>query len=125
MIQKLTKSLKKMIFQDRNLTWDTEDPFFTPCFEETVLVWIPATFILAFAVFDIQFSLYSPRQKDPIPWNAVTVLKCSINLALGIVAVVNLIKIWSYPDSQSDDSLASGVRLVSYVSNIFYLSRLR
>ncbi|CAG7836473.1 unnamed protein product [Allacma fusca] len=29
-------------FWDLNRTWNTDDPDFTPCFEDTVLVWVPS-----------------------------------------------------------------------------------
>ncbi|KAJ7401505.1 multidrug resistance-associated protein 1 [Pitangus sulphuratus] len=32
-------------FWDWNLTWHTEDPDFTPCFQNTVLVWIPCVYL--------------------------------------------------------------------------------
>ncbi|KAJ7416043.1 ATP binding cassette subfamily C member 1 [Willisornis vidua] len=37
---------------DWNLTWHTEDPDFTPCFQNTVLVWIPCAYLwLCFPVY--------------------------------------------------------------------------
>ncbi|XP_021950748.1 multidrug resistance-associated protein 1 [Folsomia candida] len=108
-------------FWDRNLTWDTSDPFFTPCFEDTVLIWAPAAFLLAFAIFEIKSSLQSPRRSDRVPWNAFTIIKCLDILALCAVAIVNLVKVLSYDESRSVDTLASVVRLVSYIGALALL----
>ncbi|KAF4792003.1 Multidrug resistance-associated protein 1 [Turdus rufiventris] len=40
------------LFWDWNLTWHTEDPDFTPCFQNTVLLWIPCVYLwLCFPVY--------------------------------------------------------------------------
>ena len=31
----------KIHFQNENLTWNTDQPDFTPCFQTTILVWVP------------------------------------------------------------------------------------
>ena len=36
---------------DINLTWNTTDPDFTPCFHKTVLVYIPCGFLWIFSYF--------------------------------------------------------------------------
>ncbi|KAL8175273.1 UNVERIFIED_CONTAM: Multidrug resistance-associated protein 1 [Gekko kuhli] len=32
---------------DWNVTWHTENPDFTPCFQNTVLIWIPCLYLWA------------------------------------------------------------------------------
>ncbi|KAF6207512.1 hypothetical protein GE061_015958, partial [Apolygus lucorum] len=67
--------------ENSNLTWYTNTPRFTPCFEETVLAWVPCIFLVVFLPFDIYFSINS-REKN-IPWNWRSISKtviCSINI---------------------------------------------
>ena len=37
-------------FWDSQVTWNTTDPDFTPCFEKTILVWTPAVVLLFLAI---------------------------------------------------------------------------
>uniref|UniRef100_A0A672QTD8 Multidrug resistance-associated protein 1 n=1 Tax=Sinocyclocheilus grahami TaxID=75366 RepID=A0A672QTD8_SINGR len=42
-------------FQDWNRTWQTHNPDLTPCFQNTVLVWIPCLYLWLFAPFYILY----------------------------------------------------------------------
>uniref|UniRef100_A0A0K8S5R1 ABC transmembrane type-1 domain-containing protein n=1 Tax=Lygus hesperus TaxID=30085 RepID=A0A0K8S5R1_LYGHE len=73
-------------FWNSNLTWYTNTPRFTPCFEETVLAWVPCIFLVVFLPFDIYFSINS-REKN-IPWNWRSKSKtivCFINLLSSVL----------------------------------------
>ncbi|XP_076266256.1 multidrug resistance-associated protein 1-like isoform X3 [Rhynchophorus ferrugineus] len=70
-------------FWNSSLTWYTDDPDFTPCFEKTVLVWVPCLFLWCFSALEVYYIIKS-KKKD-IPWNWFNVLK------LGITSVVSLL----------------------------------
>lgn len=59
--------------QDWNLTWYTDSPRFTPCFEETVLVWLPCSFLWIFSIIEIPRSHQSKFRR--IPWGYVNIGK--------------------------------------------------
>lgn len=61
------------LFQNVNLTWNTTSPDFTPCFEKTVLVWVPCIFLWVFSPMEVYYILNS-KQKD-IPWTWLNISK--------------------------------------------------
>ncbi|XP_059617049.1 multidrug resistance-associated protein 1 isoform X6 [Phlebotomus argentipes] len=77
-------------FWDANLTWHTNDPDLTPCFQQTVLVWAPCALLWAFSLIEIYY-IRSSRNRD-IPWGFLNVTKCAVNAALVILTSVDLIK---------------------------------
>ncbi|NWX34145.1 MRP1 protein, partial [Notiomystis cincta] len=74
--------------QDWNLTWHTEDPDFTPCFQNTVLVWIPCIYLwLCFPVY----SLYLRRHdRGYIQVSNLNKAKTALGLILWIVCWADL-----------------------------------
>ncbi|XP_060530036.1 multidrug resistance-associated protein 1-like isoform X5 [Cylas formicarius] len=72
-------------FWNSTLTWDTDDPDFTKCFEKTVLVWIPCVFLWLFSSLEVYY-IASSKKKD-IPWNF---LNCFKLLVTGGVCVLML-----------------------------------
>ena len=40
-------------FWDLSLTWDTTNPDFTPCFQQTVLAYLPAAVLLLLLPFQV------------------------------------------------------------------------
>ncbi|NXN86769.1 MRP1 protein, partial [Bombycilla garrulus] len=73
---------------DWNLTWYTEDPDFTPCFQNTVLVWIPCIYLwLCFPVY----SLYLRRHdRGYIQVSNLNKAKTALGLILWIVCWADL-----------------------------------
>ncbi|XP_069998353.1 multidrug resistance-associated protein 1 isoform X3 [Penaeus vannamei] len=67
-------------FWDANLTWNTDTPQFTPCFERTVLVWIPCGFLWLFAPLETHYVLQSADRF--IPWSWLNVSKLVVSAAL-------------------------------------------
>lgn len=51
--------------QDDYVTWNTTKPDFTPCFEQTVLVWGPTAFLFFLATFDFASRLRSKGRHIP------------------------------------------------------------
>ncbi|NXT66261.1 MRP1 protein, partial [Chaetops frenatus] len=73
---------------DWNLTWHTEDPDFTPCFQNTVLVWIPCIYLwLCFPVY----SLYlRHHDRGYIQVSNLNKAKTALGLILWIVCWADL-----------------------------------
>ncbi|XP_068141679.1 multidrug resistance-associated protein 1 isoform X2 [Drosophila tropicalis] len=76
-------------FWNSTETWYTTDPDFTPCFEQTVLVWTPCAFYWLFVVFDFYY-LKASLDKN-IPWNKVNLSKLLVNLGLLVITALDLI----------------------------------
>ncbi|XP_032929590.1 multidrug resistance-associated protein 1 [Catharus ustulatus] len=76
------------LFWDWNLTWHTEDPDFTPCFQNTVLLWIPCVYLwLCFPVY----SLYLRRHdRGYIQVSNLNKAKTAFGLILWIVCWADL-----------------------------------
>ncbi|XP_021964848.1 multidrug resistance-associated protein 1 isoform X1 [Folsomia candida] len=108
------------LFWDRKVTWDTTDPYFTPCFENTVLTWLPAAFLVSFAFFDINFSLNS-RKREGLPWNPINIGRSLLSIGLLVVGVVHLILLQKYEETSKVENVAVIVRLVSYILALFLL----
>ncbi|XP_050673788.1 multidrug resistance-associated protein 1 isoform X2 [Leptidea sinapis] len=75
-------------FWDSNLTWYTENPEFTPCFEKTVLIWIPCGFLWLTALLDAYYILNSKERN--IPWNILNISKLVITILLIVFKFVDL-----------------------------------
>ncbi|XP_058980639.1 multidrug resistance-associated protein 1 isoform X17 [Musca domestica] len=76
-------------FWDLNETWYTFDPDFTPCFEQTVLVWAPCAFFWAFCIFDFYY-LKASLDKN-IPWNKLNISKLLLTLGLLVLTAIDFI----------------------------------
>ncbi|XP_065206736.1 multidrug resistance-associated protein 1-like [Planococcus citri] len=73
-------------FWDWNLTWFTENPKFTPCFEETVLVWIPSSILWASCIIAI-LSGFQSKARD-IPWGWLNIGKL---VGIGILLLITFL----------------------------------
>ncbi|XP_033248598.1 multidrug resistance-associated protein 1 isoform X4 [Drosophila miranda] len=76
-------------FWNSTETWYTNNPDFTPCFEQTALVWMPCAFYWAFVVFDFYYLKASLDRN--IPWNKLSVSKMLVNLGLLVITALDLI----------------------------------
>ncbi|XP_023294641.2 multidrug resistance-associated protein 1 isoform X2 [Lucilia cuprina] len=81
-------------FWDSNETWYTVDPDFTPCFEQTVLVWAPCAFLWLFCIFDFYY-LKASLDKN-IPWNKLNISKLLLTLSLLVLTAVDFIMAMVY-----------------------------
>ncbi|XP_049538582.1 multidrug resistance-associated protein 1 isoform X7 [Anopheles darlingi] len=75
-------------FWDLNLTWYTDDPDLTPCFQQTVLVWAPCAFLWVFSLLELYYLRRSPN-KD-IPWSFVNLSKLFLIGLLIVLTIVDL-----------------------------------
>ena len=73
---------------DANLTWNTESPDLTECFQETALVYFPAAVLFFFLPLQ---ALYIRRSRDrDILWTPLNAARALLTLGLVVVAVVDL-----------------------------------
>ena len=75
-------------FWNLNLTWNTPDPDFTPCFHKTVLVLGPAAFLWLLLPLELYLSSKSNSRK--IPWSWVNISRIGFASALTILAIIEL-----------------------------------
>jgi len=61
------------IEQDLNKTWNTDEPDFTQCFQETALTWFPCTVFWIFCSYEIYEIVKS--NKSPLAWTFFNVSK--------------------------------------------------
>ena len=98
-------------FWNSSFTWNTEDPDFTECFQNTLLAWLPAAFLLFTTPFEVTSwqSSHCPR----IPFTVLNVSKLLVSMGLVAVTVTELVGL---DGSNSDAEYAGlGVMLVSYL----------
>ncbi|KAF0306973.1 Canalicular multispecific organic anion transporter 2 [Amphibalanus amphitrite] len=70
-------------FWNTSLTWDADVPDFTPCFERTVLVWVPCGFLWLFSPVETLMVL---RSNDRfIPWTVLNICKYGVSVSGGSV----------------------------------------
>ncbi|XP_076439591.1 multidrug resistance-associated protein 1-like [Babylonia areolata] len=67
---------------DLQVTWNTTDPDFTPCFQKTVLTWTPIAFLLLLTPFKLYTLCH--RKDRTIKWNCLNLLKLVVS---GLIAV--------------------------------------
>lgn len=113
------------LLQNSSLTWYSDNPDFTPCFQKTVLVWIPCVFLWLAALID-GYHIYSSKEFN-IPWNKLNISKLIIICLLCILQIVNICQV-AYK-SESDeikvfdvDYYDPGIKLLTFVSITFLIS---
>ncbi|CAH1406917.1 unnamed protein product [Nezara viridula] len=70
-------------FWDANLTWNSDYPQLTSCFEKTACVWLPGLFLWIFSCIDI-FITFNSKSRN-IPWNWKNLLRL---IVLGLLIVL-------------------------------------
>ncbi|XP_021917145.1 multidrug resistance-associated protein 1 isoform X2 [Zootermopsis nevadensis] len=75
-------------FWNSNETWYTENPELSPCFQNTVLVWIPCLFLWVFSPLETYYILHSKTRN--IPWNWLNITKLVLTVVLVILATADL-----------------------------------
>ncbi|CAL8146547.1 unnamed protein product [Orchesella dallaii] len=78
-------------FWDWDLTWNTDNPVFTPCFERTVLAFAAPIFLWIFGPLDIYFSYSSIPSRSYIPWSALSIGKLGLATLLIILEMGSLV----------------------------------
>lgn len=85
-------------FQNSSLTWYTDNPRFTQCFEKSVLVWIPCLFLWLFSPVEI-YNFLSSKQKN-IPWNWLNITKLLVTTILIILLAGELLITFGVSDDR-------------------------
>ncbi|KAM9012499.1 multidrug resistance-associated protein 1 isoform 6-T7 [Ara ararauna] len=75
-------------FWDWNVTWHTENPDFTPCFQNTVLVWIPCIYL--WVCFPVYFLYLRYHDRGYIQMSNLNKAKTALGLILWIVCWADL-----------------------------------
>ncbi|KAM6244139.1 multidrug resistance-associated protein 1 isoform 3-T3 [Spheniscus humboldti] len=75
-------------FWDWNLTWHTENPDFTQCFQNTVLVWIPCVYL--WVCFPVYFLYLRCHDRGYIQMSNLNKAKTALGLILWIVCWADL-----------------------------------
>lgn len=57
-------------FQDEEVSWNTTNPDFTPCFQKTVLMWVPLVFLLLMTPYQL-YTLWHLKDRV-IKWNMLS-----------------------------------------------------
>ncbi|XP_055837482.1 multidrug resistance-associated protein 1-like [Episyrphus balteatus] len=87
-------------FWNLNITWNTEDPDFTPCFEQTILVWIPCVFLWIFMFLELYY-LRASLDKN-IPWNFKNISKLLLHIALLALCIADIVLALMKQNSDED-----------------------
>ncbi|XP_014250122.1 multidrug resistance-associated protein 1 isoform X2 [Cimex lectularius] len=102
-------------FWDVNVTWNTDSPNLTLCFEKTLAVWVPFLFVIIFAAFDIYEIITS--KTGNIPWNKLNITKivlCSCIILVGVIDVIYILL-------KTDDGLVFPVDLYTSLIKIILM----
>ncbi|XP_018340399.1 PREDICTED: multidrug resistance-associated protein 1 isoform X3 [Trachymyrmex septentrionalis] len=75
-------------FWDANLTWYTNDPDLTECFQKTILVWVPCIFLWIFSAMEAYYLLNSKRRNVPYTWLFIS--KQVLTVGLILLSIVDL-----------------------------------
>ncbi|KAK7506164.1 hypothetical protein BaRGS_00002276, partial [Batillaria attramentaria] len=98
---------------DEQVTWNTTDPDFTPCFQKTVLTWAPVAYLILLAPYKI-YSLWN-LQDRPIKWNWLNISKIVLS---GLIAVLMAIQCIA---SVVERTKGEAVPPVNFISPLFLL----
>ncbi|KAG8302942.1 Canalicular multispecific organic anion transporter 1 [Homalodisca vitripennis] len=80
---------RTFVLSDLEQTWNTPDPQFSPCFEQTVLVWAPCLFLWVLAPFEA-IVIVKSKCRD-LPWGFTNTTKLLLNLVLIAISAVTFI----------------------------------
>ncbi|XP_018309833.1 multidrug resistance-associated protein 1 isoform X3 [Mycetomoellerius zeteki] len=75
-------------FWDANLTWYTNNPDLTECFQKTILVWVPCIFLWTFSAMEAYYLLNSKRRNVPYTWLFIS--KQVLTVGLILLSIVDL-----------------------------------
>ncbi|XP_046739583.1 multidrug resistance-associated protein 1 isoform X11 [Diprion similis] len=110
-------------FWDLNLTWYTENPDLTECFQKTVLVWTPCVFLWTFCSIETYYILSSKRRNIPFTWMLIS--KLLLTSLLAILSIADLgYAIHSYANGEtvySVDYCTPLIKLISFAMALVLL----
>ncbi|XP_050310916.1 multidrug resistance-associated protein 1 isoform X2 [Anthonomus grandis grandis] len=110
-------------FWNSSLTWNNTDPTFTPCFEKTVLVWIPCLFLWLFSSLEIYYIANSKNKNIPMNW--LNSLKLAVTGALCVLMLSDFITSLQSSNSDSDvstvDIYTPLLKLVTFILSAIFI----
>lgn len=68
--------------------WHTDNPDFTECFKQTILVWAPCAFLVILSPLDL-YQRFNSRYAD-IPWSIVNISKFVTTFLLIVLTFIDL-----------------------------------
>ncbi|XP_043270601.1 multidrug resistance-associated protein 1 isoform X1 [Venturia canescens] len=75
-------------FWDLDLSWNTDNPDLTDCFQNTVLVWTPCAFLWALVPVEAYYLLHSKQRNIACTWKFYS--KAVLNAALVILSISDI-----------------------------------
>ena len=106
--------------QDANVTWDTETPDFTPCFEKTTLAWTACAFLWLAGTCQL-FFLIRPSSRREHPTTFLNAFQQLITAAL--IAIEILSFAYTFRKSRTReyriypvDRVTPAIKVVTFVS---------
>ena len=107
-----------------SVTWDTETPDFTPCFESTVFAWLPAIFLLLSLPFEV--SAWQSSKDPRLSFGILSGFKLLLTLGLVGCVVVELVWLQKYTDVPNSHYVGPAVEGTAYlVSALLYVVAIR
>ncbi|XP_019701146.1 multidrug resistance-associated protein 1 isoform X1 [Harpegnathos saltator] len=103
-------------FWDANLTWYTNNPDVTVCFEKTILIWVPCIFLWIFSSMEAYYILHSKRRNVPYTW--LFIIKQVLTIALIILSIVDLgmaIYESTYREVYSVDYCTPFIKIITFI----------
>ncbi|XP_015785719.1 multidrug resistance-associated protein 1 [Tetranychus urticae] len=117
-------------FWDYNLSWNSTAPKLTRCFHQTILNWLPTTFLWLFSVYELTRT--ARIKKKPIPWNKQNRSRLILSLSCILINTLQLFNIiYRYFNSSDQptpsDFYAPLLNIASFtlVTLFLYYQRLR
>ena len=101
------------------MTWFTDNPQFSECFNKTVMVWTPPVFLIVFSPI-ILYLFYKSRQR--IDWNSYNKLRQSLSLIQIVFSTSELITVlihYFQTDGRSSDEISSLPDIVAAFVRLF------
>lgn len=102
--------------QDVDLAWHSDSPDLTPCFQKTVLVWIPCGYLWLFALLDLRSASTNPNAASPVPWSPLNLAKIGLAVTLAALDLAQLLLARAADVSYSADIYGPAVKIATFVS---------
>ncbi|KAK9303947.1 hypothetical protein QLX08_004533 [Tetragonisca angustula] len=103
-------------FWNNSLTWDTDDPEITECFQKTVLVWVPCAFLWLFSGIEIYYFLNSKSKNIPYTWLFISKQILIVTLiVLNIVDLGRAIHRSTYEKVYNVDYCTPVIKIITFI----------
>lgn len=122
---KLLLSVFSTSSQNVNVTWNTENPDFTICFQKTALVWLPCAFLWLFSFLEIFYIKNSFNRN--VPYGFLNISKLALTGCLILLSIVDLVV--AIIDNENGDIHAvdyytPAIKIATFVSTFFAFHKL-